>query len=177
MKKMKFILLLALIVLLNSCEKLDKYTQFDLNFTQQTTIQSSTPINLPFNLPTPSVTTNSEQTFKSNNTNKNLVDKIELTKLQITVLSPSGEDFSILKSIEIYINSPGLPETKIAWLNAVPTSQSIILLDLSGADLKDYIFADSFTLNVKTVTDELNTHDYKIEIKTTFNVNARILGI
>ncbi len=177
MKKLKFLLFVTLAFAFNSCENLDKYTKFNLDFTQQISIEASTAINLPFNFPTPPVTTNSESAFKSNNTNKDLVEKIELTKLQLTVLSPAGEDFSILKSIEVFINSPGLSETRVAWLNNVPVSQSTIQLDVSNSDLKDYIFADTFSLKVTTVTDELNTRDYQIEIKSTFNVNAKILGI
>ncbi len=173
----KFISFVLLVFSLSSCEKLDKYTQFNLDFSQQITIEASTAINLPFNLPTPPITTNSESAFKSNNTNKDLVEKIQLTKLHLTVLSPSGEDFSILKSIEVFINSPGLTETRIAWLNNVPVSQSTIQLDVSDSDLKEYIFADTFSLKVKTVTDELNTRDYQIDIKSTFKVNAKILGI
>lgn len=177
MKKLLFLFTVILAFTLYSCEKLDKFTQFNLNFTQQVTIEAATSFNLPFNLPTPPITLNSESEFKSKNTNKNLIEKIELTKLELTVLSPDGEDFSILKSIEVYINSSGLPESKVAWLTNVPLSQSTITLDLSGSDLKEYIFTDTFSLRVKTVTDEINMRDYQIEIKSTFNVNARILGL
>lgn len=177
MKAFKLLFIAAMILILNSCDDLDKYTKFDLNFTQEVTIKASTSVKLPFNLPTPPVSTNSESAFKTNNTNKDLVEEINLTKLQLKVLSPAGEDFSILKSIEVSISAAGLPTEKVAWLDAVPTGQSTILLDVSSTDLKDYIFADEFTLNVNTVTDEMNTRDYQIEIKSVFNVNAKLLGI
>ena len=177
MKAFKLLFIAAMVLILNSCDDLDKYTKFDLNFTQEVTIKASTSVNLPFNLPTPPVATNSESAFKTNNTNKNLVEEINLTMLQLKVTSPAGEDFSILKSIEVFIMADGMTTEKIAWLDAVPENQSTIILNVSGADLKDFIFADEFSLNVKTVTDEANTRDYKIEIASTFNVNAKLLGI
>ena len=177
MKAFKLLFIAAMVLILNSCDELDKYTKFDLNFTQEVTIKASTSVNLPLNLPTPPVATNSESAFKTKNTNKNLVEEINLTKLQLKVTSPAGEDFSILKSIEVFIMADGMTTEKIAWLDAVPENQSTIILNVSGADLKDFIFADEFSLNVKTVTDEANTRDYKIEIASTFNVNAKLLGI
>ena len=70
MKSFKLLFIAAMILILNSCDDLDKYTKFDLNFTQEVTIKASTSVNLPFNLPTPPVATNSESAFKTNNTNR-----------------------------------------------------------------------------------------------------------
>lgn len=177
MKTFNFLLLVVILFIASSCDTLDKFTQFNLNFTQKITIEASTPVNFPFNFPTPPISSNSENVFKTNNTNKNLVEEITLTKLQLKIISPNEEDFSLLKSIEVYISSDELEDVKIAWLNTVPENESIITLEVSDKDLKDFIFADSFSLKVKTVTDEVNTRDYEIEIKSTFKVNAKLLGI
>lgn len=173
----KVILIGILSVSLMACNLLDKLTKFDLNFSQEITIPASTILNLPFDIPTPPIQSNSENTFKSQNTHKDLVEEIILKKLVLDLISPASEDFSILKSVEIFIKADGMEDTKVAWLDNIPKNVSSLTLEVSKLDLKKYIFADSFILSLKTVTNKTNTRDYKIEVKSTFGVNAKILGI
>jgi len=49
-------------------------------------------------------------------------------------------------------------------------------LDLTGADLKEYIKADKFTLRLNTITDEVMNQDYHINIHSVFYVDAKVLG-
>lgn len=173
----KVILLVILSINVLACNLLDKFTKFDLNFSQEITIRASTLFNLPIDIPTPPIQSNSESTFKTQNTHEDLVEEIILKNLILNLVSPTDEDFSILKSIEIYINAEGLSESKIAWLDNIPKNVNSLTLEVSKVDLKKYIFADSFVLSLKTVTNKANTRDYKIEVKSTFGVNAKILGI
>ena len=114
-----------------------------MEFNESVVIPSSTGINLPFNILTPDVETNSASTFSNNKTRKDLVDEIKLTKLELTIKSPTNADFSFLKSISVYISATGLPEAKIAYKDEVPANAGAVLtLDVSGVDLKEYIKAD-----------------------------------
>jgi hypothetical protein len=160
-----------------SCKKIDKLTQFNIRHSQQVTIPSSTGVNLPFNILTPDITTNSESTFASNNTRKDLVEEIKLTNMTLTINSPQGGNFNFLKSISIYIKAEGLNETKVAWKDSVPNNQSKTLtLDVSNANLKEYIKKDKYTLRLNTVMDELISSDYTVTVSSTFYVDAKILG-
>lgn len=166
----------SLIVLMTSgCKDLDKLTQFNMEFNQSFVIPASTGVNLPFNIMTPDVQTNSSSTFSNNKTRKDLVDEIKLTKLELTITSPANADFSFLKSVSIYISAPGLTETKIAYKDEVPTNAGTLLaLDVSGVDLKEYIKADKFSLRLNTVTDELLASDHTLNARSNFFVNAKI---
>ena len=177
MNKRIVTILIPLFVLMSSCTTLDELTQFDMNFALKVTIEPTLKINTPFTIPTPPVTTNSGVAFSSNNTSKDLVDEIKLSEVKLTVESPNDEDFSILKSVEVYISASGEEDTKIAWLENIPVNESVITLDLSDTDLKDFIFNDEFSLKVKTVTDEAFTESYKVRIDTKVHVDAHILGI
>lgn len=178
MSKIKFFIAFVLLILVvPACNQLDKLTQFDISFSQTITMSAGVPVNTPFSIPTPPVENNTTTTFSSHNTTRDLVQEISLSQLKLTVESPSGEDFSILKSIEVYIQADGLDDAKIAWLDAVPAGESTITLDVSNADIKDYLFKDQFKLVVKTVTDEIYTQDYSVRIDSKFHVNAKILGI
>jgi len=176
--KKKLILLISLVFIFTGCETLSKLTQFDMNFNQSVTIPSSSLINVPFDLATPAISTNSASTFSGNNTNPDLVDKISLKKMKLTVTSPTTGDFGFLKSIDIYINAEGLKETKLAWLNDVPaTAGSTLELNVSQANLKDFILKDKFSLRVAATTDETHNSDYDVDVSSVFLVDAKILGL
>ncbi len=174
----KYILFLLAVVALSGCEKVDKLTQFDMNYDSSVDIPSTVGINLPFNIYTPDITTNSESSFESNDTRKDLIEQINLKTMELTVSKPSGEDFSFLKSIEITIKADGLDDKKIAWKNDIPSNAgNKISLETTSDDLKEYIKKDNFKLDVETVTDEILTKDYTLDIHTVFFVDAKILGI
>ena len=165
------------IVALLSCEKADELTTFNMDFENEVEIPPTTGINLPIDLFTPDITTNSESTFESNNTAKNLIEEIKLSKLTLTLTSPQNADFSFLESVEVYIKADGLNEVKIAESTNVPQSASSFDLEVTGVDVQEYIKKDEYDLRVKVVTDELISSTHKIRVNSVFRVNARILGI
>ena len=57
------------------------------------------------------------------------------------------------------------------------TNSKIIELTLSGEELKDYIKDSSYTLRVKSTTDETLSKDHNITIDTKFRVDAKIFGL
>ena len=176
-KNMNRILLLACFALaLTGCKKANKLTQFNMSYDETAVIPASSGINLPFNILAPDVESNSEATFEANDTRKDLIEIIKLTKLSITITSPPNEDFSFLKSISVFISASGVPETRIAWVDNVPSnSGSELNLSVSDTDLKEFIKGDRFSLRVNSVTDEVLTSDYHLNIHSTFFVDAKLI--
>ncbi|SFR53501.1 hypothetical protein [Maribacter stanieri] len=174
----KYISFICLLVLFTACDKIDELTKFDMEYSQRATIPSSTGINLPFDVFTPEMETNSESTFAVNDTRKDLIEEIKLTDLELVIISPEEADFSFLNSIEMYISADGLEEILIANLDEVPEDAgNVITLDTSDTDLKEYIKKDEFSLRLNTVTDELMSTDHELEVNSTFFVDAKILGL
>jgi len=177
MKKL-LLTLNALLILLTGCDKIDELTQFNLEYSQTIVIPSSTGIDLPFNISTPEIESNSESTFSSNNTHKDLIEEITLTEMKLTLSSPENGDFGFLKSIEIFISAEGVPEQKIAWNENIPDDiEKKLQLETSDIDLKEFIKKEKFKLRLNTVTDEIITSDHHIEVNSIFFVDAKILGI
>ena len=171
-------LFFVLIFLTMSCKEIDKLTQFEMDYNETISIASTFGINLPFNLITPNITSNSQETFAINDTRKDLIENIQLTQMTMNLISPEGEDFSFLKSIDIYIGAEGLNEIKVAWNEDIDNSVGNTLqLSTSSSDLKEYIKNDEFYLKVTSVTDELILSDHEIEVLSKFFVDAKILGI
>ena len=174
----KYISFICLLVLFTACDKIDELTKFDMEYSQRATIPSSTGINLPFDVFTPEMETNSESTFAVNDTRKDLIEEIKLTDLELVMISPEEADFSFLNYIEVYISADGLEEILIANLDEVPEDAgNVITLDTSDTDLKEYIKKDEFSLRLNTVTDELMSTDHELEVNSTFFVDAKILGL
>tara|TARA_R110002111_G_scaffold148719_1_gene215818 strand:+ start:364 stop:897 length:534 start_codon:yes stop_codon:yes gene_type:complete len=174
----KYISFICLLVLFTACDIIDELTKFDMEYSQRATIPSSTGINLPFDVFTPEMETNSESTFAVNDTRKDLIEEIKLTNLELVMISPEEADFSFLNSIEVYISADGLEEILIANLDEVPEDAgNVITLDTSDTDLKEYIKKDEFSLRLNTVTDELMSTDHELEVNSTFFVDAKILGL
>jgi hypothetical protein len=173
---MKWVYILLFASLGFNCKKLDKLTEFDLSYNQTVVIPSSTTLNLPLNIPTPDFTTNSESTFSQNNTNSSLIQSIFIDKLDVTINSPTSGNFNFLKSVVIYISTPNLPETKVAWKDPVVNNNSTQLtLDLSTENLIEYLKSDTLKLKLVVVTDELITSDYHIDVTSKFHVKAKLL--
>jgi hypothetical protein len=180
MKKIiqSFTILSLLLLVCNSCKKIDQFTQFSMDFNNEIVIPSSTGISLPINLLTPELETNSESTFEVNDTRKDLIEEIRLTSLILTLNAPDNADFSFLESISVYMNAQDLPEVEIAWEDDVPDNAgNQISLNVSNEDFKEYIKKDEFSLRVNTITDEILTSDHQIDIASSFFIDAKILGL
>ncbi len=173
----KLWLLPLLILVLGSCETLDKLTTFDIDYTSSVTIPSSIGISSGFSVPTPDIKTNSESKFENNNTNKDLIEEVYLKDMVLSIKSPSGEDFSFLKSLTIYIEAEGLEEQAIASAEDISNDATTVQMTTSKVDIQQYVKADSFKLRVESTTDETITQDYELEVYSVFTVNAKILGI
>ncbi len=170
MKNKIFIAIFATAILFtSSCKKL---LTFEISDSTTTTINIiGLPIGL-FDIPTPPITTNSEEEFAQNDTKVELVKEIILKQLDLTITSPSDKTFSFLKSIEIYISADGEDETKLAWNNDVESSAKSIELNCTSEALDRYVKKEKYKLRTKVTTKEtlFNKVDIKIDFK--FQVTA-----
>ena len=170
-------LFIPILFIFSSCKKLDKLTQFNMEFNQEITVPATLGVDIPLNINTPPVESNSENSFSNNNTSSKLVSEIKLSCLDLTLSSPASGDFGFLESIEIYINADGLDEKKIAWKDNIPSDiDGTLSLDTSDDNLKEFIVAEEFTLRINAVTDEVLATDHEIDVRSVFFVDATILG-
>jgi len=174
----KFPAIILLFLLFVSCDKLHELTQFEMDYDTSVTINSTVGINIPFNIYTPEIPTNSSSVFEVNNTRKDLIEEIKLKKLSLLITFPEDQNFNFLNSIEVYISTNSLDEVKIAWAEDIPNDEiKEINLNVNEIDLKDYIKSDSIIMRTKTITDRLISTDTEVDIHSTFWVDARILGL
>lgn len=174
MKNIFLCLIIAISFILGGCKK--KITQFYIDYTTKITIQSTVGQLVPFSLYTPNVTTNSEAEFESNNTKKEKINSIKLDELKLTITSPSNETFSFLNSIEVFISSPTMVESKIAFSNNIPDNiGNSISCSIVDKELMDFIKDDTFRVRIETITDETIPEDIEINLYTNFFVDAKLV--
>ncbi|MEX0981447.1 MAG: hypothetical protein WD577_06395 [Bacteroidales bacterium] len=177
MKKYLLIILLPHIFLLG-CKRLAEFTRFDLKYDESIVIPATLGVNLPFNMFTPKIESDSESEFAVNDTRKDLIEEINLTTLELTITSPSNGDFSFLESIIIFLEADSLPEIEIASREDIPNDTGNFLeMNTSDMDLQDYIKKDNFRLRVNTVTKKMIGSDHHIAIHAVFFVDAKVLGL
>ncbi|MES2616327.1 MAG: hypothetical protein V4613_00525 [Bacteroidota bacterium] len=173
MKQFSLFLLLCVIGL--SCSKDGKTTTFDLSYNSQATISPTAPVNLPFEVFTPPVTTNSESEFEGRNSNLSLIKSVYLNNLKTTITSPSNKSFSFLKDVYLYIQADGMDEKLIAsQTNVADDIGSVLELQPTSENLKDYIRQKTFTVKLKVVTDETLTNEVKINIYSNYGIKTGV---
>jgi hypothetical protein len=174
MKRVKniFKLLVVAIFLFSSCDKIEELLTFNIHNSTDFVIKNTVVVNLPFDIPTPSITTNSETEFKNNNTASHLVKNIYLDKLQLSIIKPEGATFSFLKSITIYISADGMKEIELASITDIDENANIISLDPTNEKLDGYVKGDKYSLRTQVTTNKIVTDDTTIKADMTFKVTA-----
>ncbi len=174
----RILTLLGLVFLMASCDKAAELTQFNIETTTEITIPATAAVNLPIDIITPDIETNSSSTFENNNTRADLIEEISLTTCDLTITSPADGNFDFLKSIKVLMSGPGLPEVLIADRQDIPNGLGDFLsLNTSGADFTEYLQESSYDLRMEIVTDEIPGSEVNIDVRSVFFVDAQILGL
>lgn len=175
--KIKAPLLLLLLFVGMACKKENRGVTFNYTFTSETVIPAATGINLPINLLSPDLITNSGGSFEANQTTPALVREITLKQLELKVKSPNQTTFDFLRTIRIYMSAEGVPEREIAWATEIPAdgSRSLLLTTDLETNFKEYIVKDRVNLRVQATTRQVLTSDTRLEILPGFEVRASLL--
>jgi len=173
-KALVILTILAILGSSSSCKKVDQLLTFTISDESSITVNSSSPINLPVEIATPNVTTNSSEQFQNNNSNTNLVKDIRLQSLELSISSPTGETFSFLQSITIYISTDSSNEIELASLDSIPSTATSLALVPTQAKLDTYVKASTYNLRTEVVTRQVLTQNVNINIADKFKVTANL---
>lgn len=173
--KLTLLLLVSLTFFLG-CKKIDELTEFDLEYSTELTIPATgITINQPITINTPEIPTNITSKFTENNTAKNLIDEIKLSRFNISVVTPTNGNMDFMNSLEIFIAAGSLSEILFAKKIPVPPGSAFITMDFEGQNLKDYIFEDKFKMRIRLMPDQILNADVKIKIDQTMHVKGKRL--
>jgi hypothetical protein len=154
------------------CDKVDQLLTFTITDDTAIRIESTSPLNLPFEIPTPDITTNSNQEFQNNNTRADLVKDVTLQELKLTITNPTGRNFSFLKAVHLFISTNQSNEIELASLDNINTQANTITLIPTTRKLDEYIKASHYKLRTRIVTRETLTQAVDVRVDLRFRVTA-----
>jgi hypothetical protein len=157
-----------------SCKKIEDLLTFTVQVENNFTVGASGPVNIPIDILTPQVTTNSNQQFQNNNSDINRVKDIKLKKVDLQIISPAGKTFAFLESVHIYVSTNTNDEIELAYLDNISSLSNAISLIPTTASLDKYVKASSYNLRTKIVTKQVLTQNVEIKNLCQFQVTANL---
>ena len=172
-------LILFLLFTFYGCKLFDELTHFDIEYNYTFTLPSFGGINLDnLYIESPDVENDIESTFEINNTRKDLVERATLKNFNVTILEPTNANFTFLNKIEIFVKTDALDKKLIAWKDNIPNDIGNYLeLETTNSDLKKYLTNDAIRVRLKTTSSRPLAEDLLLDLKSTVEVDAKILGI
>lgn len=157
---------------ITSCSTVDDLLSFNITNSTSFKIQSTSPINLPSEISTPDVTTNSSAEFENNKTKASLVKDVKIRSLKLTITDPSDKTFTFLKSVHLYISTSNSDEIELAYQDNINSTSNMIDLICTDARLDQYIKADKYKIRTQVTLKETLTKDVTIKADMKFKVTA-----
>lgn len=172
-------IIFVLIIIFSGCKIIDKLTYFDIDYNYTFTLLAFGGINLDnLNIESNSIENDTESTFEINDTRKDLIERATLKKFNVTILEPTNANFTFLNKIEIFVKTEHLEEKLIAWKDNIPNDVGNFLkLKTTNSDLKKYLTSDAIRVRLKTTSSKPLTEDLLLDLKSTVEVDAKILGL
>jgi hypothetical protein len=176
MKKNLFLVFILGLSILSACKKNSLDANFNVTDSENFTIPPNSILSLPPIITPPFATSTWQGDFSNNNTDRNHIKQLKLKTLTLTITNPPGKTFGFIKSIDIYIQSSNLPDTKIAYIDNNPTTAGqVIHMNCIDVDISAYAKADNFSLKVSSTPQQSNTDNVDVRADMSFNVVASVL--
>jgi len=158
---------------------IDELTHFDIDYNYTFTLPSFGGINLDnLNIESNDLENDTESKFEINDTRKDLVERATLKKFNVTILVPIDAKFTFINKVEIFVETDALEEKLIAWKDNIPNDIGNYLeLETTSSDLKKYLTSDAIRVRLKTTSSSPLMEDLLLDLRSTVEVDAKILGI
>lgn len=77
------------------------------------------------------------------------IKDVRLVIFELEATAPAGSDLSFLNSLEVWVESPGLPAVLIASQDQFPPGQALVEFEIQDVDLTEYVVSESLTLTTE----------------------------
>jgi len=176
---LSFCFALALASSIVSCKKIDKLTQFDINYSNRvnapaTTYTATVPadtLTAPVEFDTAPIPTESANKFNAEKTSSKLIDEITLTKFNISV---SQGNLNTFKSIAVYFKSSELGNVLIAKQSNIPAGSTSIVAEVQPVNIKEYIFAENMQFRIVARMGIASRLEQELKLEQTLRVKAKL---
>lgn len=170
MKKIGFYLLLIAIIG-SSCN--GDLISYDFERTGTLMIRAGAPSNSVQNFTIENLSTDYEDAAAANNQTTDKTADLYMRFCAMELISPLSRDLNFLQRGEIFLNAPGRPEIKVADLSTTPSNIGQYIEFVPTTEpVVNHFQADSYSLRLELVFDQLVTQDREIRLLQSFRVLA-----
>jgi len=164
-----------------ACEKLDKFTQFSIEYNTTFTIPDNTAPQTVLDLGTQTLLTDKE-ILAQYNTEQNLIEEATVKKLilsfQQSTNAGQNDPIDFLTDVEVYLVADNLPSIRLAWKNNIqPTQNDPLELDFLSDNLSEYLKKDNIKLNILVKTNRSLHTPIDFDVKLSVYINAQVTGV
>lgn len=173
-----FFILCCILLSVSSCKTISDFTKVDVSFNQNVTVPEipAIALNFPVTYTTPSIDTQVDSICNVYHVTTDLIDKVYLKTMSITVVAPDSVDLGFLKSITVYIKPESGSNIKIASA-ANAGSSSILNLNVENVNLKKYLTQDTFALYIIFIANKATTEPIEVRADMAATMDLKILGL
>jgi len=177
--KISLSILLTILFIFVGCSVIDELTHFDMDYNYTFTLLAYGGVSLDnLDIESNDVENDTESTFEINDTRKDLVERATLKKFNVTILEPIDAKFNFLNKVEVFLRTDDIEEKLIAWNDNIPSDiGNYLKLETTNSDLKKYLKSDAIRVRLKTTSSNPLKEDLLLDLKSTVEVDAKILGI
>lgn len=181
MKTTKGILILSVIatsLFLISCDKAKDKVKVDVAFDMNVpvlkvyvdTISHTGTVSLAQT----SFQSNLQKTLDDNNASFADLESVTLKSTDIKMVNPGMQNFNIINNMYAYLSATGLTETRVAYIDPMPSNATQISLSSDEANLVDYLKQTTVAFRLAGQTNGPNLERDTLEVKLTFNIKAKV---
>lgn len=166
--------ILMTLISIAGCKKVKDLLRFPVSFSAEFKIPPGGAIGSVFSTFT-QVPVSVEETYSNEGTRADLVKEVRVSKVDLTIKNPQGENFRFLKSIKVYISlEDGSEELWLAKKDSIETGiGNFLSLDVNkDAILDKYLRAEKYKLKTECVFRKITTEEITIGSDLSFSVVA-----
>ena len=177
--KVRLLIIIFAILTVCGCNVIDELTHFDKDYNYIFTLKAYGGVSLDnVDIESNDIENDTESTFEINDTRKDLVERATLKKFNVTILEPTDAKFNFLNKVEVFLRTDDLEEKLIAWNDNIPSDVGNYLkLETTNSNLRKYLTSDAIKVRLKTTSSNPFKDDLLLDLKSTVEVDAKILGI
>ena len=190
MKQIASIAVVAMVFILQSCIKINPISNLDFNvnipYSQQVTVPQvagdTFGVSLPaggvaLSFPAVPIATNSQQYISQYNTSADKIINVDLDSFALQILSPAGQNFDFLDTVQLYMSASSQPEVLVAYNYNIAKGQTTLNLNpITTINLKNYFIKDTIYIRLNTHVNAIPATGTQLNTYTVFHMLADLLG-
>lgn len=181
MKTLKNLLLVAALsapFVLTSCDKAKEKLKVDANFELKLpsvklyvdTFSTFGDLNLASSV----IQSTLQKTLDDNNAKLEDLESVKLSNVEIEMINPGTQNFNIYNKMFGRMSASGVAETRVAYLDPVPTNVTKIILSSDHADLKDYLKQPEINFSLVGQSNAANLERDTVNVTLHFDIVAKV---